>query len=538
MEPISDMDVRSPDQHENNMSELPHAEKYSGAIKEAGDEQYSGANKEAGDEQSQRGQQLAIAEQFNEDTAKALLEGKDAINAKHIEYSLRYLTIDMTIQLLSSDRLQCTKEEMVELLKVALETDRNIDVCQILIENADDNDFKIAQKATRKCSYQVDVDPDRWGQLLHRAINGGNCKAVRTLLEHGIEVTAEHLEQGIVLPSCMKDMTRLLLEPPYARLHLIEEEELQELIHTAIKKWNEHACSVLIQHGVKVTFYALLDLILFAPRRLRRHFNNAPNLIQVTQEQEGILLRTAINCRYIPMCNMMINRGVNVDQVGKLHSPIPVNIDPISTEDHSPLYLAVRLNSLTMTRILVEAGAGVSVVDMHGPVLCIAQGNHLKQYLISSGSDLMLCARHYIDTTRQGITNQYTQALLQEQRDYLSSIIEGVPKLLHLCRVAVRQHIRDRHFRSLVLSLPLPQVMKDYLLYSDYPIEGVGQLEEDWEEGQEEGGEEGRGAAGWREESETGSSSDEEEGSDVIIMCPGNPYDDEESETSSEDTSD
>ncbi len=446
---------------------------------------------------------LPAAEPLNEDTAKALLEGKEAINVKHVEDSQRHLTDDITKQLLSSTNLHLNKEEIAQLLKVALEI-QNKEICQTLIDKGADVDFRIAEKATKRCLYQS-IYTGEWGQLLHRAINGSNCGVVGILLEHGVEVTFEHIEHTMYLPSYTEDMTKLLLQPDHAKLHEYEDEDLQELLHIAIRKQNEHGCRVLIEHGVKVKFEHL-QLICFLPRRITRHFLNVGHLVDLSHQQEGVILRTAINCRFTVLCNMMIERGVDVNQVGQLHSAVPVDIDPVSQEEHSPLYLAVRLNSLSMSRMLVEAGAALSVVDIHGPVLCKAQGNHLKQYLISSGSDLILCARHYVDTTRQGISSEHTQTMSQEQRDYLRAIAEGVPKLLHLCRVAIRKQIRDCHFRELVFSLPLPEVMKNYLLYSDYPVEDVEQ-----------------------EEDESEPSSDED-GSDAIELCL--PW---ESESSDED---
>ncbi len=65
---------------------------------------------------------------------------------------------------------------------------------------------------------------------------------------------------------------------------------------------------------------------------------------------------------------------------------------------------------------------------------------------------------HRMDTLHRSLT------------EYTDTMSMRVPPLQHLARLCVRKNILNIKFRQNVQSLPLPDKLKEYVLYSDCPL--------------------------------------------------------------------
>ncbi len=165
-----------------------------------------------------------------------------------------------------------------------------------------------------------------------------------------------------------------------------------------------------------------------------------------TYSQEGldIMLFNRALCNKTDSCRDLLLRGANVNfQFERNH--------------RTPLHMAASQGHLHTVKLLVENGADINLMDNKGLTpACISRGL-ARNYLLSEGSDMSICASHY----------ESHPFWSNDIEIYIKQLSNPVPTLSHLTRLCIRKEIRKSSIKQNISLLPVPNSIKDFLLYID-----------------------------------------------------------------------
>ncbi len=258
----------------------------------------------------------------------------------------------------------------------------------------------------------IDIEDDDHNTMFHYAVQGKYIEMTRFLLQNNANVgkvgrTQENGQVKYVLPSYEA-----------IKNELWKEDEIGELLITKISQKDEEAIARLL-------------------------------LILACKEGRGQIVE-----------NYIKNGG---------------DVVSLSTDHMSLLHFAVRWNKLDIVNCILAQGPDLEATDQEGcRAFCYTWTNDdvsvisIMQVLLRSGADILYINNHQNHHT--WVITEEMQKLWLEFTEYLQLLSKPVPSLFHLSRVCARKQIIQPYFRTKVWTLPLPDTIKEYLVFSDCPL--------------------------------------------------------------------
>ena len=301
----------------------------------------------------------------------------------------------------------------------------------------------------------------------------GSVKSVQTLLKHNALINVQDFSGKTPLMCAAfsnHDDTMKLLIASGARLDITDNEKRDALMLSLISNEDDKCPLLLIRsgcplHNVSVSGYTPLQMCV--------------NHNRILIIKEMIEYRVSLN--QCPFNTTAL--WYAVDHCYNECVKLLLKAQASPNVGRPPLVIAARyLDNLECVKMLLDAGADVNRTDHHfGSFIQTGahQGNYeIVKAALNAGADVNNSPIHFIFP---GTYDEKTLMLLYvagEKSPYFSSnnaprcIVEANndPSLENLCRKAIRKHLAvarpKRNMFRLVKLLPIPNIIKSYLLYN------------------------------------------------------------------------
>ncbi|XP_072541340.1 ankyrin repeat and SOCS box protein 18 [Salminus brasiliensis] len=306
---------------------------------------------------------------------------------------------------------------------------------------------------------------------LHEACANGNTECAELLLEHGANpnqltedgLTPLHLCRTPQSFRCAKAVVR-----HGAKVDLPSEEEEETPLYVAAKHGLPHHAQLYLRYGAHIDHTSCSG--------------ETPLGVACSETQDK--MAEGQDEKHLQLCRLLLNYGANVNLA--------------DNERRTPLHKAARNVQASLVQLLLDHGADINAIDYNGcsPLSSVLQSSVIRQEwqphivvqtLLNHGSIkvwpqallkvLTACAASpktveilFNSYNLVPVTSKWAEAIpediFQLYRPFYESLfaLEYKPRgLQHLCRSALRKHF-GRHCYLLVPRLPIPRLLKNYLL--------------------------------------------------------------------------